>query len=141
LNLYVDSSVLLRIVLREKGSLREWQRSTRLVSSELIRLEGLRTIDRARIRERLGDEELSERRGALLDALRSIELLRIDRLVLERAAGQFPTSLGTLDALHLASALVAREEVPDLVLGTHDRELATAARSVGFRVTGVTIRA
>jgi predicted nucleic acid-binding protein len=138
LNLYVDSSVLLRVVLRERGVLREWQRSTRLVSSELIRLECLRTIDRARVRERLGDEEVSERRAALLEALRSIELLPIDRLVLERAAGEFPTSLGTLDALHLASALVAREEVPDLVLGTHDRELATAARSVGFRVTGVT---
>jgi len=136
--LYVDASVLLRVVLRERGALREWQRSTRLVSSELIRLECLRTIDRARIRERLGDEEVAERRGGLLDALRSIELLPIDRLVLERAAGQFPTSLGTLDALHLASALVAREEVPDLVLGTHDRELATAAHSVGFRVAGVT---
>jgi predicted nucleic acid-binding protein len=135
--LYVDASVLLRIVLRERGALREWRRSTRLVSSELTRLECLRTVDRARIRERLVDAEVAERRGGLLDALRSIELLPIDRLVLERAAGQFPTSLGTLDALHLASALVAREEVPDLVLGTHDRELATAARSVGFRVTGV----
>jgi hypothetical protein len=85
----------------------------------------------------MADEEVAERRGALLEALRSIELLPIDRLVMERAAGQFPTSLGTLDALHLASALVAREEVPDLVLGTHDRELATAAHSVGFRVAGV----
>jgi predicted nucleic acid-binding protein len=137
LNLYVDSSVLLRVVLRERGALREWQRSTRLVSSELIRLECLRTIDRARIRERLADADVAEQRGALLDSLRSIELLPIDRLVLERAAGQFPTSLGTLDAVHLASALVAREEVPSLVVGTHDRELATAARSLGFRVTGV----
>jgi len=136
--LYVDASVLLRVVLRERGALREWQQSTRLVSSELIRLECLRTIDRARIRERFGDEEVAERRGGLLDALRSIELLPIDRVVLERAAGQFPTSLGTLDALHLASALVAREEVPDLILGTHDRELAAAAHSVGFRVAGVT---
>jgi predicted nucleic acid-binding protein len=135
--LYVDSSVLLRVVLRERGAPREWQRSTRLVSSELIRLECLRTIDRARIRERLGDDEVAELRGALLEALRSIELLPIDRLVLERAADAFPTSLGTLDALHLASALVAREEVPGLVVGTHDRELATAARAVGFRVAGV----
>lgn len=136
MNLYVDASVLLRVVLRERGVLREWQRSTRLVSSELIRLACLRTIDRARIREGLGDEEIAERRGGLLDALRSIELLRIDRLVLERAAGQFPTSLGSLDAIHLASALTIREEIPDLIVATHDRELATAARSFGFRVVG-----
>jgi predicted nucleic acid-binding protein len=136
LKLYVDASVLLRVVLRERGALREWRRSTRLISSELIRLECLRTIDRARLRERLGDEEVAERRGGLLDALRSIELLPIDRLVLERAASQFPTSLGTLDALHLASALIAREEVSDLILATHDQELAIAARSVGLPVVG-----
>jgi predicted nucleic acid-binding protein len=136
LKLYVDASVLLRVVLRERGALREWRRSTRLISSELIRLECLRTIDRARLRERLGDEEVAERRGGLLDALRSIELLPIDRLVLERAASQFPTGLGTLDALHLASALIAREEVSDLILATHDQELAIAARSVGLPVVG-----
>lgn len=137
MKLYVDASVLLRIVLKERGSLREWRRTTRLISSELIRLECLRTVDRARIREGLGDEEVAERRGGVLEALRSFELLRIDRLVLERAAGQFPTSLGTLDALHLTSALVAREDVPDLVLATHDRDLALAAHSVGFHVVGV----
>lgn len=136
MRLYTDASVLLRVVLRERGALREWQRSTRLISSELIRLECLRTIDRARIREGLGDEEVAERRGGLLDALRSLELLRIDRVVLERAADQFPTSLGSLDAIHLASALIAREEVPDLVVATHDRDLATAAHSQGFRVVG-----
>ena len=136
MKLYVDASVLLRVVLRERGALRNWRRSTRLISSELIGLECLRTIDRARLRERLGDEEVAERRGGLLDALRSIELLSIDRLVLERAASQFPTSLGTLDALHLASALIAREEVPDLILATHDQELATAAHSLGFHVVG-----
>jgi hypothetical protein len=135
-NLYIDSSVLLRVVLRERGVLREWQRSTRLISSELIRLECLRTIDRARIREGLDDEEVADRRGSLFGALRSIELLPIDRAALERAAAQFPTSLGSLDAIHLASALLAREEVPDLVLATHDRELALVARAVGFAVVG-----
>ena len=138
MNFYVDSSVLLRVLLRERSVLREWRESTRLLSSELIRLECLRTIDRARVRERLVDRVVAERRRALLESLRSIELLPIDRVVLERAADQFPTSLGTLDALHLASAVIAREEVPDLVLATHDRELAMAAHSIGFRVTGVT---
>jgi predicted nucleic acid-binding protein len=136
-NLYVDSSVLLRLVLGERGALREWRRSDRLVSSELIRLECLRTIDRARLRDGLADEAVAERRAEVIETLHSFELLPIDRLVLERASGQFPTGLGTLDAIHLASAIVARDEVPDLVLGTHDRELALAARAVGFEVVGV----
>ena len=65
------------------------------------------------------------------------ELVRLGRAVLERAAEPFPTALGTLDAVHLASALAAREVVRDLRFATHDRELGLAARSVGFRVVGV----
>jgi len=42
--------------------------------------------------------------------------------------------------VHLASALLARQRLPELSLATHDVELATAARSVGFRVAGVTAR-
>jgi predicted nucleic acid-binding protein len=136
-NLYVDSSILLRLVLGERGGLREWRQSDRLISSELIRLECLRTIDRARLREDLSDEVIAERRAEVIETLASFELLPIDRLVLERATDQFPTSLGTLDAIHLASAIVAREEVPELQLATHDRELALAARAVGFGVVGV----
>jgi len=136
-NLYIDASVLLRLVLGERGGLREWRRSDRLLSSELIRLECLRTIDRARLRDALSDQVVAERRGEVIETLRSFELLPIDRLVLERAEGQFPSGLGTLDAIHLASAIVAREEVPDLRLATHDRELALAARAVGFAVVGI----
>ncbi len=55
---------------------------------------------------------------------------------LERAAEPFPTLLGSLDAIHLASALLARTLVDDLGFATHDEELATAARAMGFRVLG-----
>lgn len=80
---------------------------------------------------------MAERRAEIIETLDSFELLPIDRLVLERAASQFPSALGTLDAIHLASAEVAREELPDLILATHDRELAFAARAVGFAIVGV----
>ena len=136
MNLYIDASVLLRLVLGERGALKEWRVGERLIASELIRLECLRTIDRFCLRDGLADDAVAERRASIIEALRSFELLPIDRLVIERAAGQFPTALGTLDAIHLASALVVREEVPDLVLATHDQELALAAKAVGFRVVG-----
>jgi predicted nucleic acid-binding protein len=138
LNLYVDTSVLLRVVLGERGRLREWARSERWISSELIRLEALRTIDRARLQLRLPDRAVSRRRAAVLEHLRAFDLIRVRTAVLERAAEPFPTSLGTLDAIHLASALLAREQVPDLVVATHDRELATAAEAMGFLVAGAT---
>jgi predicted nucleic acid-binding protein len=135
--LYVDTSVLLRIVLHEPGRLREWKASRRWISSQLIRTECLRTIDRARVQFSLADEEVAERRVAILDHLRAFDLIVIDAAVLERAAEPFPTAVGTLDALHLASALSARTIEPALVFATHDHELGVAARATGFRVVGV----
>jgi predicted nucleic acid-binding protein len=135
--LYVDASVLLRVVLAEPGALREWRKATRWISSELIRLECLRTLDRARVRFELPDEALAARRGEVLAYLDAFELVNLDGNVLARAAEPFPTALGTLDALHLATALLVREQVPDLVLATHDRELAVAARSLALRTAGV----
>jgi predicted nucleic acid-binding protein len=136
--IYVDSSVLLRIVLGEPDPLREWTRMTRAVSSELIRLECLRTLDRARIRERLADDELSARRADVLGLLDAFDLVKLDRRVLARAADPFPTLIGSLDAIHLTSALLARQRLPRLQrFATHDGTLAAAARAVGFEVVGV----
>src|SRR5262245_10911702 len=135
---YVDSSVLLGVVLGEPGILASWRRITQPVSSEIIRLECLRTIDRARLTRRIGDAEVADRRSAVLEQLDGFALVRLDARVLERAADPFPTSVSSLDAIHLASALLARQRLPDLSVATHDAELATAARAVGFRVAGVT---
>ena len=140
MNVYVDSSVLLRVVLAERGRLREWRRIRRAVSSELIGVECRRTIDRARIRMRLSDEEVADRRTAIGEWIDALDLVRLDAPILERASQPFPTLLRTLDALHLASALAARASVADLVFATHDEELAVAAKAVGFRVLGASTR-
>ena len=56
MTVYVDTSVLLRVVLAEPGRLRNWKAITRPIASDLVRLECLRTIDRARIQLGLDDE-------------------------------------------------------------------------------------
>ena len=140
MTVYVDSSVVLRIVLGEPGALRGWRRIRRAVSSQLVRIECLRTIDRARIRLTLPEADVAERRAAVLEVLEGFDVVPLDAAVLRRAADPFPTTLGSLDALHLATALQVREMIADLQLATHDRELATAARAVGFQVLGTTAR-
>lgn len=140
MNVYVDSSVVLRIVLGEPGPLAAWRRIRRAISSPLVRLECLRTIDRARLRVTLDDAEVAERRVGVLEVLEGFDMVPIDSAVLDRAASPFPTTLGSLDAIHLASALLARATIPDLQLATHDLELATAARAVGFTVLGASAR-
>lgn len=134
---YVDTSVVLRIALGEAQPLREWRSIEMASSSEIVRIESLRSIDRARILLQLPDAELAERREAVLTILSGIHSARLDARVLTRAADPFPTLIRTLDAIHLATALLVRVEHEALVFATHDRQLATAARAVGFKVIGV----
>jgi hypothetical protein len=89
-------------------------------------------VDRARLRLSLHDEEVARRRSELLEAIESFVLVELDGRVMTRAAEPFPTLLRTLDAIHLASALLARDRIPDLRFATHDVELGLAARAVGF---------
>ncbi|MBI4220923.1 MAG: PIN domain-containing protein [Chloroflexi bacterium] len=134
----MDSSVLLRVTLRQTDALPEWRHVERGVSSALITVESLRTLDRLRLRASLSDTELANRRAAALALIASLELVEIDQVVLDRAAQPMPTELGTLDAIHLASALLWKETTgTELVMATHDEALATGARAYGLRVVGV----
>ena len=135
---YLDSSVVIRKLQREAGSLREWGQWQRAYSSELLRVEVLRTIDRTRLRGALTDREvvdLLEKARAIFDGL---ALLGVTQSILKRASQSFLTPLGTLDALHLGTALsLAESTAIEVTFLTHDTELATAARSMNFRVQGV----
>ena len=66
-----------------------------------------------------------------------IEWLPVSAAVLTLASERTFLPLKTLDALHLATARVARDDVPDLVFATHDRRLAAAAIAHGFNVSGI----
>ncbi|MBN8615436.1 MAG: type II toxin-antitoxin system VapC family toxin [Deltaproteobacteria bacterium] len=134
MNVYSDSSVLLRIVLGEPSSLSSWRKVTRAFTSELCRVECHRTIDRLRLDGRLNDLDVAERREAIEEQLRGHELIAVDRRILRRASEPMPTRLGTLDAIHVASALALKTKVATLRLATHDEEMAVAARALGFRL-------
>lgn len=92
------------------------------ITSELSLVEVTRAVARARP-------------GALVLAgavLRSLALLRIDRPVLDLAAGLDPPVLRTLDAIHVASALTVGDV--DLVFVAYDRRRLDAAREGGLPV-------
>lgn len=133
---YVDTSVLLRVVLGEPSPLRQWRSIEIAISSELIRVEALRSIDRARVRSGLADADVAERRESVLSVLDGFHLAALNRDVLQRAADPFPTLVRTLDAIHLATAALARWQHEELVFATHDVQLALAARALGFQVIG-----
>jgi predicted nucleic acid-binding protein len=135
---YVDSSVLLRVALGQPNALPEWRDIERGVSSALVTTESLRTLDRVRLRVNLSDIEVARRRATILALIESLELVEIDSSVLDRAAQPMPTELGTLDAIHLASALLWKDALgADPFMVTHDKALALAAQAHGLKVLGI----
>lgn len=135
---YVDTSVLLRLALRQANALAEWRQIDRAISSALTSVEALRSLDRLRLRAGLSDAELARRRATVLQLLDSLELVEIDESVLNRATQPLPTELRTLDAIHLATALLWRERSHvEVVMATHDIALGIAAQAQGFKVVGV----
>ena len=134
---YLDSSVLLRVVLGQPNALVEWDEIERGVTSRLAEVECLRTLDRLRLAEPLADREIAIRREAVYRILDAIELVELTRPVLVRASQPMPTALGTLDAIHLATALLWAERFDTrFEMATHDQALATAARASGLHVIG-----
>jgi predicted nucleic acid-binding protein len=138
---YVDASVLLRFALGQPDALPEWRQIERGVSSALIRTESLRTLDRLRLRANLADAEVAKRRATVLAVIASLEVVDIGEAVLDRAAQPMPTEVGTIDAIHLATALLWKEmRRVDLVMATHDEALALGAQAHGLPVVGVQLR-
>jgi predicted nucleic acid-binding protein len=135
---YLDTSALLRIVLREPGALDDLRSYEALVSSELIGVESARTIDRLRIQGSLTADEAGERIRAVNEWLEAIDLVLLRPALLSRASEPMPLATGTLDAVHLATALTWRERMGPLQqMATHDTALGAAARTFGFHVRGV----
>jgi hypothetical protein len=89
------------------------------------------------LRAKLSDEEVAIRRATILALIASLELVEVDAVVLDRAAQPMPTELGTLDAIHLATALLWKGMTQaDPVMATHDDALGLAARAHGLSVVG-----
>lgn len=137
---YLDASVVLRVVLEAPEPLREWPQLEEGISSALLRVECYRALERLWHNGELTDDELARHRLQVATLLDRLQTLDIANDVLSRAAEPFPTHLKTLDAIHLASAILYRRSAPGaqrhVVFATHDRLLAKAARELHFDVIG-----
>ena len=131
--IYCDSSVLLKRYREEPDSetcSRELERMTLdgdfLLSSKLALVEVTRGIDR-NLPPEAAQEDLDE---AVAKVLEDVDLISIDDFTLE-VAGEIPgRHLGTLDAIHVATALIMRA---DLVI-TRDQRMIEACTEVGLAV-------
>ena len=124
--IYLDSSVALAQVLVEDRMPRErlWQET--LVSSRLIEYEIWTRIHAKRLGASHGDE--------MRALLARISLIELAPPVLARTLEPFPTTVRTLDALHLASMDFLRSSGQRVELASYDHQLLAAARAMRFDV-------
>ena len=134
---YLDTSVVLRILFGEKDPLQEWGVWEIGYSSELLRVEARRTIDRLRLGSALDDEGVASSHQQLDTIESGLGFMPVTKAVLHRASLPMATAVRTLDALHVVSALLVQERRGvGVVFATHDRSQATAARAMGLKVIG-----
>jgi predicted nucleic acid-binding protein len=109
--------------------------ATHILTSELTLVECDRALIRARTSLNLGAMEIEKRRALLETRARHWTLMAIDPAVIDRARRPFPVEpIRTLDALHLASALGAKEALDDLAMLSLDHRVRSTARAMGLRV-------
>ncbi len=136
--LYLDTSIVLRVLLEQRPVLAGWGHWETAWSSELLRVEARRTLDRLRLDGSLNDDGIGDAVAELARIERTLGTIRLSRRILDRAAQPMATAVRTLDAIHLASALTLRERLEgDVLFATHDRRQAVAARALGFTCVGV----
>lgn len=121
---YIDASALVKLVLAEPESLemaRWYVESERVATSRIGIIETRRAVAR-----RLHDPVHLDR------VLSGIEVISVTTRLGDRAAAINPSSVRTLDAIHLATALSIGANLTSFV--TYDDRLAAAARDLGLPV-------
>jgi len=107
----------------------------RVVASDLTVLECDRVLIRAQVTQEIPEARIAALRARLNAAAAHWTLLRVDRGVVDRARRPLPGEpIRTLDALHLSSALLAREALERLDLLSLDQRIRASGAQLGFTV-------
>jgi predicted nucleic acid-binding protein len=140
MNVYVDTSVVLRVLLGQANVVDCWSNWEQAYVSELIRTEFFRTIDRLRLQGVIGDIDRVQIGLDFEIFYRTCHRIPVSEKILRRAEQPFPTVIGTLDAIHLTTLLLTQDQkgMP-MTLLTHDEQLARTALACGVEVLPVLV--
>lgn len=128
--IYLDSCALLKFVRKEDETdqLRSWRQGlpagTELITSEISELELSRTLLRAGLGQRAP--------YIVAEALKGLHVVRVSSAILTRATQYRLPRLGSLDAIHLATAEPFHDQLTHFL--TYDEQLARAAGVLGLPV-------
>ncbi len=138
MNLYAETSAVLAWLLDEPTApamRRLLGEAGIIIASDLTLIECDRVLLRAVALKDLTEAEAADRRAHLSTAAAHWQVLRIAGEIVDRARQPFPGDpIRTLDAIHLASLLVARSAVVGLRLLSLDERVRQAAKGLGVVV-------
>jgi predicted nucleic acid-binding protein len=138
LSLYAESSAVLAWLLDEEAAgtvLGLLTGEQTIIASDLTLIECDRALHRAVALRDLSEPDAADRRAYLASVSSHWTLLRIGPEVVDRARHSFPgLPIRTLDAIHIASLLVARSAVPGLTLLSLDARLRDTAAQLGIEL-------
>jgi predicted nucleic acid-binding protein len=135
---YIDSSVLLRVLLDEPDPLPEFDQIKIGAANILIKMECLRTIDRIKFENQISANEYLDFRQRFLKGFRKLNLIAMSPMVIEGACQSWGVPLKSLDSIHLSSALLWQKDLgKNIIFCTHDKRLGEVAKANGLEVLGV----
>ena len=138
MSVYAESSAVLAWLLDEGAGQQVRQLlagAEIVVASDLTIIESERVLLRAAALGELTEAEAADRRAHLTTAAAHWHVLRLGPEIVERARQPFPGEpIRTLDAIHLAAAIVASSAVAGLELLALDDRIRKAGRALGLRV-------
>jgi predicted nucleic acid-binding protein len=133
-----ESSAVLRWLFNEdRGNevFRLLRAADKVTCSRLTLVECRRVIHRAVVSAGLPEKDAAELRSVLGQAAARWAILEMTPEVARRAEERFPAEpLRTLDAVHLASALLLNEAAPNLAVLSTDDRIRNNATQLGFPV-------
>jgi predicted nucleic acid-binding protein len=133
---YFDSSVILRYSIGHKDSICNLSHYTDDASTSVVTaIECFRVLDRWRITGEVSESQLVDTRVLILKILQGLRIISLDARIAELAAQSFPIAIKSLDAIHLATALLLQKQSQNKVtVLTHDAKLALAVRAMDLNV-------
>ena len=135
--IYIDTSTYLKLFLKEKGSdkARKLVKENSLLSSAILTSESFSALSRRRQGKEIDDKMFDRLVNRIKKDLPYIEIIKLTDDVLKTAEEVILRStVRTLDAIHIASALLFRELTGiELTFVTSDKKQEESAKNEGLK--------
>ena len=133
MNVYLDSSFVIRQLLGVRPECPFWGKWEKAYASTLLRTECFRAAKLMRLNGKIDDAQRARLGTWIEKVVSTVTQVPVTDAILHRAAETFPTAVGTLQGIHLAT-LLELQAVHGITcsLATDDSQLLQAATAIGF---------